>query len=409
MKTRIYLSVKKTNARKHAPVYCRISYSEERADISLGIFVQPKDFCPKTRMIKASCPMAESYNRRIVQSHARIYDIITSLSIQGINTPYLVREIFRNKKKFEIIDLHKTLPSFTAWCEKFIETKYTEKFKTKRNYQNALDHIKKIEIVANTSFTRIDKKTANYIYEYLQNKNLLNYLAKIKFLSKQYHDHFDEEDPIQKFRAPNREKYEKGALTQEELQLLMRHKPKNPLSQVYLDIFLFQYFSAGSRVGDVLRMRWEDLKENTLKRTEEKTGKERSLPVNAIMKAILKKYEGRSKEYVFPLNQPSPSVDNREWCLYKDRIIASLNSCLKTIQKNLKLSTHISSHTSRHTFATHTFEATRDIKTTSLLIGHSKLATTEMYLHADEQLNNDLFAKVYQDQESHYMAVSEPD
>jgi integrase len=265
------------------------------------------------------------------------------------------------------------------------------------------NHVIKLEMLNKSLFTRIDKKAAKQIYDYLLQKKMMNYLAKIKYLSKQYHEHFEEENPLDKYRAPSREKYEKGALSQEELEKIMSYKPKNALSQIYLDIFLFQYFSAGSRVGDVLRMRWNDLSEDGLKRVEEKTGKERMLPINAAMKSILDKYRGRSVEYVFNLDQPSAEVTNKEWCLYKDRILASINSSLKTVRKNLNLSTHISSHTSRHTFATHTFETTKDVKTTSLLMGHSKLATTEMYLHADEKVSNDLFAKVYEGNEAKYM------
>ncbi len=213
----------------------------------------------------------------------------------------------------------------------------------------------------------------------------------------------EEENPFDKFRAHIREKYEKGALNLGELLKVMQYKPKNALSQIYLDIFLFQYFSAGSRVGDVLRMRWEDLSGDTLKRVEEKTGKERLLPVNAAMKAILEKYKGCSEEYVFDLKQPTAGTSNEEWCRYKDKVLSSINSSLKTVRKNLKLSTHVSSHTSRHTFATHTFESTKDVKTTSMLMGHSKLATTEMYLHADEKISNDLFAQVYKSKEAFYL------
>jgi integrase/recombinase XerD len=407
MKTQIYLSNKKVNARQLAPVYCRISQGEERAEISLGVFVNPKEFDLKTRLVKKKCPMAESFNKRIIQSHARIYDIITSLTNQGIYKPHLVREIFRNKKRFEIIDLNKTLTPFVQWCEHYIETRYTEKFKTRRNYSDALAQITKVEMILQTTITRIDKKTAKYIYDYLQNKGLLYYLAKIKYLSRQYHEHFEEENPIDRYRVTSKGKYEKGALSQEDLGKIIRYKPKNALSQIYMDIFLFQYFSAGSRVGDVLRMRWQDVGTDTLKRVEEKTGKERSLPINSAMKAILDKYRGHSVDYVFDLKQPAPTVPNEEWCHYKDRVLSNINSALRTIRKNLNLPTHISSHTSRHTFATHTFETTKDVKTTSLMMGHSKLATTEMYLHTSEQLPLDMFAQVYKEKEALYVSENE--
>jgi len=174
-------------------------------------------------------------------------------------------------------------------------------------------------------------------------------------------------------------------------------------SILYLDIFLFQYFSAGSRFGDVLKMKWADIEDEgkILRRIEEKTGKDRRIPINQAMKWIFDKYAEKSdkKGYVFPLKHPSlGTIHNKEWNDYKYNMISKVNSSLKTIKNNLNLKVHLSTHVSRHTFATHTFNVTKDIKTTSNIIGHSSMSTTEKYVHEQGDTYENMIGEVYKDQ-----------
>jgi len=199
-----------------------------------------------------------------------------------------------------------------------------------------------------------------------------------------------------KYKVPGKGKYERNALTQEELVKITEYVPTNYRSKIFHDIFLFQYYSAGSRFGDALKLKWKDIDEGYIHREEEKTEKERYIPLNNSTLHIIQKYNGNQSEYVFDLDQPNGNFTNKQWTLYKAKTLASMNSYLKTMKENLRIKTHISSHTSRHSFATHSFEKTQDIKSTSLMIGHSMLATTEKYVHAKEKLSHELLEKVYQ-------------
>jgi integrase/recombinase XerC len=59
----------------------------------------------------------------------------------------------------------------------------------------------------------------------------------------------------------------------------------------------------------------------------------------------------------------------------------SIENILKKAVKTISLKHKISIHTLRHTFATHLLNNGADIKTVQELLGHSSLATTEIYTH----------------------------
>lgn len=135
--------------------------------------------------------------------------------------------------------------------------------------------------------------------------------------------------------------------------------------------FLFSCFS-GVRYSDVCRLTWENVRGDNIQFSQRKTGGEELLPLSRQARDILAKQrnhvrsdrvKGEAEDgVVFPLPRQS-TVD-------KD---------LKRWAKRAGINKSVSFHKARHTFATLSLSAGVDIYTTSKLLGHKNLQTTQIY------------------------------
>ncbi len=130
--------------------------------------------------------------------------------------------------------------------------------------------------------------------------------------------------------------------------------------------FLFTCF-CGLRISDIRALKWSDIitEDNGkihLELTQQKTGKTLYLPLNAQARSYLPNKEESSGEFVFKIPD-----------------LLTVGKHLKAWAKSAKIQKDFTFHASRHTFATMTLTMGADIYTTSELLGHSDVETTQVY------------------------------
>lgn len=171
-------------------------------------------------------------------------------------------------------------------------------------------------------------------------------------------------------------------LSQEELQKLMAIPcRREDIGKAYL----FSCFS-GLRISDIRLLKWKNIvtEDGQVFATlfMQKTGKELRIPLPG--KAIeTMPIRGNDEDYVFPLPS-NPTIEDN----------------LKKWAEAAEIKKHLTFHTARHTYATLLLTLGADLYTVSKMLGHTNIATTQIYAKVVDKkkvdavnLVNDMFNK----------------
>ena len=180
----------------------------------------------------------------------------------------------------------------------------------------------------------------------------------------------------------------------EELEL-----PERSLIWHCKNYFLFSFYLAGIRAGDLIQLRWSNItEEGRLEYRMGKTKKDRNLPLHKKAMDILQKYykeETCPTDYIFPLLDndslfAKAVTEDQKATLPPDLIVklnntvgsknALINKYLKKIASKAGIKKNISFHISRHSFARIAKEKGVDNNYLKNILGHFSISVTEGYM-----------------------------
>lgn len=276
-------------------------------------------------------------------------------------------------------DVHKLNTNFIEYFKKLTE----ERHKSKGNYGNwdsALKHLLKYTSPT-TTFKEITQEFCEGFKNYLLNdvkqktgRQLSTNAASSYFnkfrasLNQAFDDRIINDNPAKRVKCIRQEETHREYLTLEELQQLIKTECR---SQLLKRAFLFSCFT-GLRFSDIKRLTWGMIhKFDTGNRIEFRQQKTKGVEYLDIPNQALV-YMGEKRglnDLVF------------EGLEYSDYItIQLLEWCIKA-----NISKHITFHCARHTYATFMLTKGIDLLTVSKMLGHKKLATTQIYTKVIDQ------------------------
>lgn len=138
-------------------------------------------------------------------------------------------------------------------------------------------------------------------------------------------------------------------------------------------------YSAGLRANETAKLKITDIDSTRmLIRVEQGKGnKDRHTLLSQVALITLREYwkEYRPKDWLFPRDtNPAQHVP-----------VATIQTAFKRAKRQANLRKPASCHTLRHSFATHLLEADVDLHTIQVLLGHSSIRTTTVYLHVSKK------------------------
>jgi integrase/recombinase XerC len=193
-------------------------------------------------------------------------------------------------------------------------------------------------------------------------------------------------NPAIEVRAPRQARKLPKVLDVDQTAMLLTAKPTGFLG--WRDLAMWELlYSSGLRVSELVDINVGDLDaaEGEVRVTG-KGNKERISPVGRTALQVLEKWVAHR----------TPVANENERALFVSHKGSRLST--RTVQKRLDrwalsqgLETSVHPHMLRHSFATHMLESSSDLRAVQELLGHSSIATTQIYTHLDFQH----LAKVY--------------
>jgi len=152
------------------------------------------------------------------------------------------------------------------------------------------------------------------------------------------------------------------------------------------DIFCALVYSWGSRIGDILQMQPNNIKQDRLEFTKQKTGKVKSVKIGEELSDLILKYKGKSPYYVFPMLTSAPTNPRKDPFFQKhiESKTSITNKNLKLITAKCGIEKNVTTHVARHTFAVWASKKEVPLHLIQEMLNHSSKSVTETYLR---QLN----------------------
>lgn len=170
---------------------------------------------------------------------------------------------------------------------------------------------------------------------------------------------------IQHIPFPKREKKLPVVLSREEMRRV-------------LEVIGMTLYATGLRLSEPLNLLVKDIDSQRMliRVLQGKGKKDRYVPLSETLLKQLRRYwkDHRPSSWLFPSTDARRPLEG-----------SSVQKVCTQAALKAGLSKRVSPHILRHSFATHLLEAGTDLKTIQVLLGHSSLSTTSVYLHVAAQ------------------------
>ncbi|MEN7547342.1 site-specific integrase [Rapidithrix thailandica] len=377
------------------PIYCRVTVNGVRVSISLKCSINLANWNKHKGMAKGSKQEVDEINTYLEQVRAKVVKCYRALLLE--TDTFTAEDV---KKKFlgeddeqkrqtllGLIDYHnerfRDILEWGTLKNYFTTKKYLEKFLLTK-YKRKDIPLKELRYKFLTDFELFLRKHQPKDHQKPMGNNTV--MKHIERMRKTIHLAIDQEwlekDPFARFKR-RLEKTDRGFLNTEELECLQKKRLTIPRVEYVRDLFIFSCYT-GLAYSDVMRLTPQQLTigidgERWIITARKKTDNPVRIPLLSVASEIIEKYKDHLRAEV--TQTLFPVISNQK-----------LNSYLKEIADLCGIKKNLSFHLARHTFATTVTLANGvPIESVSKMLGHTKIATTQIYARVlEKKLSEDM-------------------
>lgn len=391
----------KADANGDCPIYLRVTYDRKPAWLSVGFKVKSTDWNRDKQKVRRSNHRYDVLNEELLKLHSNAQDAIIELkALDKLNSKRVIELLKGYDKK-----------DFFTYAQNYIQDHIDKgSIRLAKNTKVIVNQIREFTNRKTLPISEIDRDFIERFSTYLRNKDKPNSSNTIRkkfirlshLLKRAKKDGFLSENPFEDYKLPSYQRPKKDAITIEQIRDIEKlDLIEGSTKWNTRNYFLFSFYNAGIRFGDLCRLKKENIIDSRLKYLMSKTSsntepKWKNIKLRKESWDILHLYDYEQKkesDYLFPIlntekNLNDPLTFDRE----KQSKNAIANNDLKDIAKEAGIEQKLSTHIARHSFANYALKQGVSLYSISKALAHSDLETTQAYLNAfdEEKLDNEM-------------------
>lgn len=380
-------------------ILLRITQRRKHTRISTGISVFKEEFNKKAeygKWIRKNCIHHKALNDQLADIIQKARNSANELEK---NQQSATRNNIKHNLKSEFTE------SFIDYYAEKLETYFKSKsYFTFIGYKTKLDVLKEYlqsERLADITFRELDEKFLNDFASYLRASRYSNdntvksYMKSIRavfYMAYKKERIYQGVNPFINYTVGSI-KGNKQKLDLTDIKLINDAELKPGSLQWHTrNYFLFSFYTAGTRVADLMQLTWANIKNGRLVYQSGKTDKQTDILLLPEALQILQHYSNNKQGFIFPIldsrlfeisqkPEHKRTFEEREYLSEAiKKKTALLNIYLKKIQKNAGITVSLSNHISRHSFANILMQKNIPVSKIQGLLRHSSMTMTENYL-----------------------------
>lgn len=340
-------------------LYCRVSYNNSTAEISLREKIDPKFWFQTEQRAKTPSKPQTTYINYVVESFTyKIKSLFLEKDYRHATAKQVLNDAFKEESQE---------PKISDLIERFIESQTKSKLETIRNHRikqkNFIQFEKAMKIIfVPSNFTPVYAN--RFIEWYKHTKNTDNNTTAVRttlflktIMQWALNQGLIENYALANYTAKKDRSKEPVFITRKEFEKLFAHTCVNPYHDRIKDLFAFQCLTGLSYV-DLWSWKLELKHDQTfLIGHRNKNGNEFQVPIDELALSIIEKYKGKLPVYA--------------------NIV--YNRVLKFVADELGITKRLTTHVGRKTFATLQDGKGWSKESIALMLGHRSIRTTETY------------------------------
>ena len=193
-------------------------------------------------------------------------------------------------------------------------------------------------------------------------------------------------DPTEGMQSPKIEKKAPSILSSDEVELLLE-QPKNVDLKGIRDKAMLEFaYATGMRVTEIISLNLEDVDFDKAFVTCENGAKRRNIPLGNISLKALDEYVKNARPVMIKSENERALFVNVNG---KRLTRQGFWKIIKYYKEQAHITKDITPHVLRHSFATHLLQNGADLKSIQMMLGHSDISSTQIYMKfQDESLRN---------------------